>query len=70
VRYSERHDDAVARMIEQIGARLFLVKVTARGRAVGLGLDFARADDVLADARAAVADGVIGYALLVAQRRR
>jgi len=40
--------------------------VTARERA-GLGLEFARADGVLADARAAVADGVIGYALLVAQ---
>jgi len=68
VTYSERHDDAVARMIEQIAARLSLLRVTARGRAVGLSMDFGRADDVLADARAAVADGVIGYALLVAQR--
>ncbi|MEW2382607.1 methyltransferase domain-containing protein [Micromonospora sp. NPDC047707] len=66
----ERHDDAVAVMIDQIEARLAVVRMTARSRAEALGVDFTRAPAVLAAARAAVADGVLGYALLTASKPR
>ncbi|PZG01888.1 SAM-dependent methyltransferase [Micromonospora deserti] len=63
---TERHDAAVATMLDQIEARLALVRMTARDRAEAAGLDLGRAPAVLSAARAAIADGVIGYALLVA----
>jgi ubiquinone/menaquinone biosynthesis C-methylase UbiE len=68
VTHTERHDAAIAAMVDQIEARLTLVRMTARARAEALGVDFARAPAVLAAARTAIADGVIGYALLVAEK--
>ena len=70
VTYTERHDDAIVAMIDQIEARLTVVRMTARARAEAFGVDFARAPAVLAAARAAVADGVLGYMLLTAVKRR
>ena len=70
VTHTERHDDAIAAMIDQIEARLTVVWMTARARAKALGVDFTRAPAVLAAARTAVADGVLGYALLTAVKRR
>jgi arsenite methyltransferase len=64
----ECHDGAMTRMIDQIEARLRLVAITSPRRAAALGLDLDRAGEILAAARAAVADGVLGYALLVADR--
>ncbi|MEU2610959.1 methyltransferase domain-containing protein [Micromonospora sp. NPDC007271] len=64
--HTERHDDAMVAMIDQIEARLTLVRMTARAPAEALGMDFDRAPAVLAAARAAVADHVLGYALLIA----
>jgi hypothetical protein len=55
-------------MIDQIEARLGVVRMTARDRAEALGLDFDRAPAALAAARRAVGDGVLGYALLVADK--
>jgi len=66
--HTERRDAAVGRMIEQIAARLTVVRLTARARAQTLGLDFDRAGPMLAAARAAAADGAIGYGLLVAEK--
>jgi hypothetical protein len=68
VRATEHHDDAMARMIDQIEARLKLVALTAPERATTLGLDLDRAGEVFAAARAAVADGSLGYALIVADK--
>ncbi|MPZ27426.1 MAG: methyltransferase domain-containing protein [Micromonosporaceae bacterium] len=65
---AERHDNAIARMIDQIDARLRLVALTSRGEAERLGLDLHRAGEVLAAARQAVADGVLGYTLLVVEK--
>ncbi len=64
----ERHDEAIARMIDQIEARLQLLQMTARATIESYGVDLGRAAPVLAAARAAVADGVLGYALLVAEK--
>ncbi|MFE9655555.1 SAM-dependent methyltransferase [Micromonospora sp. NPDC006431] len=66
VTHTERRDDAMAAMIDQIEARLTLVRMTARAQAEALGVDFHRSPAVLAAARAAVADRVLGYALLTA----
>jgi hypothetical protein len=68
ITHTGRHDAAMTRMIDQIDARLGLVRMTARDRAEVIGIDFARAPALLAAARAAVADGVLGYALLVADK--
>ncbi|MPZ61202.1 MAG: methyltransferase domain-containing protein [Propionibacteriales bacterium] len=64
----ERHDAALLAMLDQIEARLTLVRMTARARAQALGLDFDRAGPVLEAARRAVAEGLLGYALLVAEK--
>ncbi|HCT76645.1 MAG TPA: methyltransferase type 11 [Micromonosporaceae bacterium] len=68
VTHTERHDHAMTRMIDQIEARLSLVRITARGRAEALGVDFGRAPAMLSAARTAVAAGVLGYGLLVAKQ--
>jgi arsenite methyltransferase len=65
---TERHDNAIALMLDQIEARLTLVRMTARAQAEAAGLDFARAPAVLAAARDAVATGIVGYVLLVAEK--
>jgi len=66
--HAERRDHAVTTMIDQIEARLTVLRMTAGDEAAALGLDFARAPAVLAAARAAVADGVLGYAMLTARK--
>jgi arsenite methyltransferase len=65
---SGRHDTAISRMIDQIEARLDVVRMTARAQAEALGVNFERAPAVLAAARAAAADGRLGYGLLVADK--
>ncbi|WP_406175880.1 class I SAM-dependent methyltransferase [Streptomyces sp. NBC_00996] len=65
---TEHHDHAMIRMIDQIEARLNLLRLTAPGRFAGTGVDLDGAPPVLAAARAAVADGTLGYALLIAEK--
>jgi hypothetical protein len=55
-------------MIDQIEARLRLAAITSPERVAALGLDLARADEILTAARTAVAAGTIGCALLIAER--
>ncbi|WP_028812524.1 class I SAM-dependent methyltransferase [Streptomyces flavidovirens] len=66
--HTERHDHAMLRMIDQIEARLNLLRMTAAARLTAAGVDLDAAPAVLAAARTAVADGVLGYALLIAER--
>lgn len=65
---TERRDDALLRMIDQIEARLTLARLTARDRLEALGIDVGAAGQAFAAARQAVADGILGYALLVAEK--
>ncbi|GAB2324809.1 methyltransferase domain-containing protein [Streptomyces griseoincarnatus] len=65
---TERHDQAMLRMIDQIEARLNLLRMTAPARLTAAGVDLDAAPAVLETARAAVTDGVLGYALLIAER--
>ena len=66
--HAERHDSAIATMIDQIEARLNLLRMTAPGRLAAAGIDLAAAAPLLAAARAAVAAGTLGYALLTARK--
>ncbi|MFD7279475.1 hypothetical protein ACFV80_21150 [Streptomyces sp. NPDC059862] len=63
---TERHDQAMLRMIDQIEARLHLLRITAPARLADAGVDRGAAPAVLSAARAAVADGSLGCALLTA----
>ena len=65
---TERHDDALGRMIDQIEARLGVVTMAAPLHLSALGNDVTRARPALGAARAAMADGALGYGLLVAER--
>jgi arsenite methyltransferase len=65
---TERHDQAMTRMIDQIEARLNLLRITAPARLTQAGVDVETAPSVLNAARGAVSDGALGYALLVAER--
>ena len=64
----EHHDAAIGRMIDQIEARLQFLRLTSGAKLEAHGVDVDRAGPVLAAARTAVADGVLGYALLVADK--
>ncbi|MBT2450390.1 methyltransferase domain-containing protein [Streptomyces sp. ISL-43] len=64
---AERHDEAMLRMIDQIEARLRLLRMTAPARLTAAGVDLDAAPAVLDAARTAVADGVLGYSLLIAE---
>jgi ubiquinone/menaquinone biosynthesis C-methylase UbiE len=66
VRHTETHDDALVRMVDQIEARLRLHRMT--GRAIPVGVDLGRAPTVLAAVREAIANGVLGYTLLTAEK--
>jgi hypothetical protein len=66
---TERHDDAIARMIDQIEARLSLLRMTAPARLADAGVDPDAAAATLAAARRAVAGGAVGYVLLIAEKR-
>lgn len=65
---TEKHTKALSQMIDQIEARLELLRMTARPRLEELGVDFSRTGPVLSAARQAVDDGVIDYVLLVAEK--
>jgi hypothetical protein len=65
----ERHDAAAARMIDQIAAPAHRRPADhERSQAAALGLDFDQAGPVLAAAKTAIAKGIIGYGLLVAEK--
>jgi arsenite methyltransferase len=67
---TERHDQAMLRMIDQIEARLNLLRITAPAKLTDAGMDLDTGLAVLRVARAAVADGILGYGLLVAEKPR
>lgn len=67
-RHVEGHDDALARMVDQIQARVRVLRMTAADRLAGAGVDVDAVLRYAALARQAVADGLIGYRLLVAEK--
>lgn len=65
---TERHDHAMLRMIDQIEARLNLLRMTAPQQLTDAGVRPDAAPAAFAAARTAVADGVLGYGLLIAEK--
>jgi arsenite methyltransferase len=64
----ERYDDALAQMIDQIEARLAMLRMTAAGRLTAAGVNVDAVLHYTALARQAAAGGLLGYALLVAEK--
>ncbi|MEO6796840.1 MAG: methyltransferase domain-containing protein [Candidatus Dormibacter sp.] len=63
----ERHDGALAELVEMVRTRLLTVQVAVRLAAVPLpNIDWAEVRPMLQSAAAAVADGSLGYALIAA----
>ncbi|WP_092536582.1 class I SAM-dependent methyltransferase [Amycolatopsis arida] len=69
VGHTEAHDDALLTMIDEIEARLRLLRMTAADRLAAAGVDVAAVLRYTALARRGVADGLLGYALIVAEKR-
>ncbi|MEU3048067.1 methyltransferase domain-containing protein [Streptomyces sp. NPDC006984] len=67
---TERHDDALRRMVEQIDARLRVHRMTPTSKTGSLltGADIDRALALTGQAAQAVSAGTAGYALLIAEK--
>lgn len=65
---TQSHDHEVARMIDQIEARIALLRITAADHLTEAGVDVPAVLHYLGVARKAVLDGQIGYTLLVAEK--
>ena len=66
--HTERHDAALARMVEQIDARLRALRMLRSTTPALAGIDFDRGLELAEQAAAAVREGTAGYAMLVAVR--
>ena len=66
--HTEAHDDAIDRMIDQIEARLAVLRMTAADCLIAAGVDTDAVLRYTALAKQAVADRVLGYALLIAEK--
>ncbi len=65
----ERHDAALAELVSQIRMRVLGAEVAAKLKRLDLpGVDWPGARQVAATAQAAVRDGGLGYAVIVARR--
>jgi SAM-dependent methyltransferase len=64
----EDHHQAVERMVDQIAARLELLRITSPGRLEELGVDRTQSRTILDAARRAILDGIISYTLIVAEK--
>lgn len=68
VTHTEQHDDAIGRMVEQIDARVRMLRMTAGTRLADAGVDVDAVLRYCALANQAIKDGLIGYALLIAEK--
>jgi hypothetical protein len=68
VTHTEQHDKAVERMIDQIEARLHLARMVKDKLYAAAGIDFDVALSYVDIARRALGEGLVGYALVVAEK--
>jgi arsenite methyltransferase len=69
VTHMEQHDGALTRMIDRLESRLHLARMTFPQALEDAGLDCDAALGYIEIARRAAADGLIGYAFIVAEKR-
>ncbi len=67
---TERHDAALRQLIDAVEARLKLLRMTAPDQLAAVGIDVDAVLEHTRPAAEAVADGVLGYALLIAEKPR
>lgn len=65
---SERHDHAVTQMAEQIEARVRVLRMAGEGRLTDAGIEADAVFRYVKIVRRAVADGTLGYGLIVAEK--
>lgn len=65
---AEPHNDALARMIDQLEARLTMLRMTGADRLTAAGVNVDAVLRYIALARQAACDGLLGYALVVAEK--
>lgn len=65
---AERHDDALATLLERVDARLRAARVLGAGAPASLLANVQRGLDLVAGARRALAEGALGYGVVVARR--
>lgn len=68
VERAERRDGALGTLLERIDSRLRLARLAGRGTGEELRAQAGRGLELVAAARAALADGALGYGLLVARK--
>lgn len=66
--HTESHDEALARMIDQIEARLHLARMTQKDMVISAGIDIDKVLEFIDVARHAVTNRLLGYALVVAEK--
>jgi SAM-dependent methyltransferase len=66
--HTEEHDHALTRMIDQIEARLGVLRMTAADRLDAAAVDVDAVPRYTALAKESVADGILGYALIIAEK--
>ena len=69
VEHRERHDEALAELVECAGGRLHLARAAAASMPAALGGSIERGLAITAAARRAIADAALGYAVIIARRR-
>ncbi|MDZ7885483.1 MAG: methyltransferase domain-containing protein [Mycobacterium sp.] len=65
----ELHHIALVRMLDQVEARLHLVRMTQKERIVAAGIDVDGVLNFVDTVRGAISDGLLGYALIIAVKR-
>lgn len=64
----EPQTQVLRRLVDQIEARLELLRMTGRRAAEAVGIDFTRTAPVLSAVRAAIQDGTLDYVLITAEK--
>lgn len=68
--HAESHDSALVRMLDQVQARVHLMRMTQKERIVTAGINVDEVLDFIDTVRGAVSDGLLGYALIVAEKEQ
>jgi len=66
--HAESHDTVLVRMLDQVEARIHLMRMTQKERIVAAGINVDGVLNFVDIVRGALSDGLLGYALIVAEK--